>query len=294
MKKLNKLYDIDIGDDEIRIIRPKTPPNVRPGRRKRRLLIAFGTLAAVVAIICGIVLIVGKVNSPPAVNDDKETPDSYTVANTTRNSGSASRHGFVNVTDTVVNDKGFTILTPVDAVPSLHIGADILNDTTAVLVAQAADFRADNGDIAGTFVYKGNLIAKGEAKPGFCAIINGELTVGVSDTSPMLEEAIATDGYFFRQYPLVVGGQIVENKPKTKSLRKALTTIDGKPVIILSHDRMTLHDFSQSLVDLGVPNAIYLVGSNAYGFARKENGETITFGERVKNMPPKANYIVWR
>lgn len=30
-----------------------------------------------------------------------------------------------------------------------------------------------------------------------------------------------------RQYPLVVGGQIVENKPKGTSKRKALATLNG-------------------------------------------------------------------
>lgn len=207
---------------------------------------------------------------------------------------SSSPAGFVSFADTIVNGNKFTILTPYNATPSLHIGGDILDDTTAVLVVQAANVRGDNGEIAGAYVYKGNLKSKGKATPGFCAIIDGKLTIGVSPATPLLEEAIESDGYFFRQFPLVVGGQIVENKPKGKSQRKALADLNGTTVVIMSHDRLTFHDFAQSLVGLGVSNAIYMVGSTAYGFARKQSGEIVTFGERVKNIHPNANYLVWR
>ncbi len=152
----------------------------------------------------------------------------------------------------------------------------------------------DNGEILGAFVLKGNLLSTGRSKAGFCAIIGGAITVGVADTTPFLEQALDSGGDFFRQYPLVVGSQIVENKPKGKSYRKALAELSGKMVVIMSCDKMTFHDFSQALVDLGVTNAIYLVGSTAYGFARVEDGSIVTFGEKVENSPEHVSYIVWR
>ena len=79
--------------------------------------------------------------------------------------------------------------------------------------------------IAGAYVVKGELLSKGEAKAGYCSIVNGEVNIGVADATPMLEEALMKDGYFFRQYPLVAGGQLIENKLKGAALRKALAVL---------------------------------------------------------------------
>ena len=49
------------------------------------------------------------------------------------------------------------------------------------------------------------------------AIINDKITIGIADNSPLFEQATETGGYFFRQYPLVDNGKLVENEPKNKS-----------------------------------------------------------------------------
>lgn len=41
----------------------------------------------------------------------------------------------------------------------------------------------------------------------------------------------------------------------------------------------SFHDFAQALADLGVDQAVYLVGSSAYGWAVDEVGTTFEFGE---------------
>ena len=64
--------------------------------------------------------------------------------------------------------------------------------------------------------------------------------------------------------------------------------------MILSEEPMTFHDFSQSLIDLGVTNAIYLVGSTSYGYARDAQGRRISFGRRSDRPLKNTNYIVWR
>lgn len=157
-------------------------------------------------------------------------------------------------------------MTPHNAVPVLEIGDRVLNDSITVLVVQAADVRCDNG----------------------------VPTVGVADATPMLDQAIETEGYFFRQYPLVVGGQIVENKPRGRALRKALVSNGGVVSVVLSRSKLTFHEFSQALVDLGVDNAIYLCGSTAYGFARDSAGARYEFGRRGSDTWDNTNYMVWR
>ena len=121
-----------------------------------------------------------------------------------------------------INDIPLDIYIPHNAVPELVLGVPDIHDKSIVLTTQAADIRADNGKIVGAFVLKGKPLSWGLSKRGYCGIIDGNITVGVADNSPMFEEATEKGGYFFRQYPLVDNGVLVENEPKGKSVRKAL------------------------------------------------------------------------
>lgn len=279
----------DIGENEIRIISPGS--NIAQRKRRRRAVRSILVTAGVLLTAClAIILML------PAGNDgEKATVDETAGIPTEMSDISTSLKAdpFTSVTDTVANGIKLSILTPTDAVPTLVIGREALEDSTAILIAQAADIRRDNGEIAGTFVVDGELAGKGEAKAGFCSIINGELTVGVADATPMLEQALTADGCFFRQYPLVVGGQIVENKPKGRAIRKALAETEGKVCVIVSRDRATFHDFSQALVDMGIRNAIYLVGGDSAFSYKGSDGIRHTSG-RVPEGMENVNFIVWR
>lgn len=293
----------DIKDDEIRIISSEKKENnihLEKPSKKQKLVVA---ISMVVAVICmaAIVCFAWKNFS----DNDSETlelvaNEPIVVEDNTEEETSASieieqiGEGYVTILDTTINRKPFSIFKPMNLNPTLQIGTEVLNDSTAKFVVQAADVRSDNGGIVGAYVNKGELISKGQAKSGFCAIIGGKINIGVADATPFLEQALETDGYFFRQYPLVVANQIVENKPKGESLRKALAELNGEPVVIMSREEMTFHDFSQSLVDLGVINAIYLVGGKGYGYAVNDEGMKIEFGRRLRKMHENTNYIVWR
>lgn len=286
----------DIDDTEIRIISSQEVgrPAKRGGATRLWLVILAVALAACVVAI--LFFVSGK-SSPetastpseevlrPALPDDNTDGQSDTII---------AAKGFTCVTDTTVNGRGLTILTPRNAAPALAVGPEALADSTIVLACQAADVRADNGRIAGTYILGGELLSKGEAKAGFGAIINGALTIGVADATPLLEQALETGGFFFRQYPLVVGGQIVENRPKGRSIRKALAETDGHISVIVSRERLTFHDFSQALVDAGVRNAIYLVGSESACTYLDADGRRHTFNTRAQSAGENINFIVWR
>ena len=278
--------NIDIDDNEIRIITSKsgngtsTPP--------RWLYYA---------IVCAAVAIIATVYALLWGSDDTADSEELAVTQEAAAPGDTAtvvKKGYVEITDTVVGNVPLVILTPRDATPKLHIGIDVLQTPDVVMAMQAADIRSDNGGIVGAYVVDGNLVSKGQAKSGFCAIIDGNITIGVADATPFLEKAIESDGYFFRQYPLVVGNQLVENKPKGRSLRKALAEWNGTTVVVLSHSRLTFHDFAQTLVDLGVANAIYLVGSEAFGFAVDSEGNRTEFGKEAPSPKASTNYIIWR
>lgn len=207
--------------------------------------------------------------------------------------------GYTEIIDTLVNDIPIRIYIPHNAELSLHIGKVDKADKSIIYVAQAADVRADNGGIVGAFVLKGEPRAWGLSKKGFCASINGEITIGVADNSPLFEKATEEAGYFFRQYPLVSNGKIVENELKGKSIRRAICDRQGEIFMVETGTTESFHDISQALVDMGVDQAIYLVGSSAYGWAIDENGIIHEFGEDNyytgrRRMPKNTSYIVWK
>ena len=292
MNKLN-----DIGDDEIRIISRgvngiQCPSQPDSGDSKKSPWGRVGCLAIVVAIIVAVVWLLFWHSS-----DD--TTEQESLAVTTEGASNSDevvlhKKGYVEILDTVVGRVPLVVLTPHDAVPSLHVGADVLQSKDVVLAMQAADIRSDNGGIVGAFVVEGNLLSRGKAKTGFCAIIDGTITIGAADATPLFEKAIESGGYFFRQFPLVVGNQVVENKPRGESLRKALAEWRGATVVVMSRIAMSYHDFSQTLVDMGVTNAIYLVGSSSAGFAVNSHGIRTNYGEPSPPLYENVNYIVWR
>lgn len=196
--------------------------------------------------------------------------------------------------DTMVNDIPLRIYVPLNARPRLELGYGITKYREEhILFFQAADIRADNKKIVGAFVLQGNVLSRGLSKRGYCAIIDGEITVGVADNSPLFEEATEKDGYFFRQYPLVDKGTLVENELKSKSIRRGLCELEGRIVVVETETTESLHDFAQALVDIGTQNAIYLVGSTAIGWACDTEGNGTKMGLWDNRAFRNVNFIVW-
>ena len=279
----------DIKDDEIRLI----------GRQevmRRPLYKRWWFWAAVVAVCLLVAVVIALLVRNSGSDVPKTVPETVVEPDAVAPTVVATEPATVLVRDTVVNDVPLRIQTPVNAVPELHIGIPDTNDKSIVLCLQAADIRADNKEIVGAFVLKGELLSRGVAKKGFCAIIDGKIQIGMAESTPLFEEATSKDGYFFRQYPLVSNGQMVENKPKNKALRHALCELDGKIVTVSSLDKESFHDFAQAVTDLGVQNAIALTGGDAYGFRRDlDNGCQPWGGDvRMWKKMEHVNFIVWR
>lgn len=287
----------DINDKEIRIISSNTDTGSSTSGRWYTRSTVWMSIAACI-IIAGVFLYgflkSGNCSSNENLLVSVKGSDSKTTSANSKADSTPIKAGYVEITDTTINNIPLSIFTPRCAVAKLQIGNEALNDTNAVFVVQAADVRKDNGQIVGTYVSEGNLISKGQSKSGFCAIIGGAPIVGVSDATPYFEQAIETNGYFFRQYPLVVGGQVVENKPKGKSLRKALAERKGEIVVVMSKSDLTFHEFARALLDIEVSNAIYLVGSSSFGFAVDPVGRRVEFGQRAASYPTNTNYLIWR
>jgi hypothetical protein len=207
--------------------------------------------------------------------------------------------GYTEIRDTIINDIPIRIYIPHHAEMTLQLGRLDRQDTTIIYAAQAADVRADNGGIVGAFVLKGEPKAWGLSKKGYCASIDGKVTVGVADNSPLFEQATERGGYFFRQYPLVNNGTPIFNEPKGKAIRRAICDREGTIFMVETLAKESFYDFAQALADMGTDHAVYLVGSTAYGWAVDREGIAHEFGyddcyAGRRRMPKNTSYIVWR
>lgn len=302
----------DISDDEIRIIgdssapkstpAPKSAPMPAPtfAKRKPSIFRRWWFWAALIVLLVVSLLTLWSIISQRSSAHHAVPEEQYDFVDATPAPISPTLENDapsnVLVRDTVINDVPLCILTPVNAVPELMLGIPDTTDESLVLGLQAADIRADNGGIVGAFVLKGELLSRGVAKKGFCAILDGKIQLGMAQSTPLFEEATDKDGYFFRQYPLVSNGRMVENKPKNKAVRHALCELEGRVVVVSSLDNESFHDFAQSLVDLGVQNAIALVGADAYGFFRAQETGFSSWGTDVHRWKDaeNVNFVVWK
>ena len=279
----------EIQDDELRVIgRPSGSEDTRKPRKWLWIVMAVAIVAAVVAatIICS--RKPGPGNDP-VVFDSSIKEKIEPLGNYADTTGKA----YTEHLKQTINDIPLDIYIPHNAKPSLAIGTPDIFDKNIVLVTQAADIRADNGKINGAYVLAGKPMAWGLSKKGYVGIIDDKITVGVADNSPLFEEATEKGGYFFRQYPLVDNGVLVENEPKGKAIRKAICDRAGEIIVVMSISPESFHDFAQALVDLQVDNAVYLVGSDSFGFFRDKYDHFTQICEKRREGYKYENYIKW-
>jgi hypothetical protein len=192
----------------------------------------------------------------------------------------------------VENDVSMYVFHLIDMTAELNIDAGKYTDDTECLILQAADIRKDNGKFVGDFVLNGKRLSSGKRKKGYCAIIDGKITIGMSDTDDVMNRCMAKGGSFFRQYPLVSRGVMQENELKGKSIRRALALKGDKLYVFETEYRESMHDFAEALQDMGVTEAISLVGGNKaymYWLQDDELYESYDLSE-VKNN----NFIVFK
>ena len=284
-----KLNKYDIQDTEIRVIgESSSSPKRKWGWMILAAVLVIGVIASIIAFSCarsqeeeGIFERSVHQAIPHPLRGWIQSLDSITDV-------------CVITKDTTVNDIPMRLYVPLNMTPRLEVGYKCIDDTTHnMLLFQAADIRADNKKIVGAFVLRGKPLSWGLSKKGYCGIIGDQVTIGVADNSPLFEQATEVGGYFFRQYPLVSNGVLVENELKSQSTRRGLCELEGKVVVVETYTPESLHDFSQALVDIGTTNAIYLVGSAAIGWHRNFDGVGVASGQWEPRVFKNVSFIVW-
>lgn len=297
---MNSKYDIK--DDELRVIgKPAAGNAAKPKKLRKAYIWSALAVASLAAALC--VFLPSGNNAVEMEEEGLFEPVAETISNAPSipikekfgTIASPSVPGYTEKIDTVVNDIPLDIFIPHNAYAELCLRTPDISDNDIIFCAQAADIRKDNKKIVGAFVLKGQPLSWGLSKKGYCAIIDSTITVGVADNSPLFELATEKGGYFFRQYPLIDNGKLVENEPKNKSIRKALCSRNGEIMVIVSNTPESFHDFAQALADLGTDNAIYLVGGEyAKGWYRNSSNEFIDFTKARRDPYKNENYIIWK
>ena len=289
--------DDNIQDDELRVLGKPSPEE--PKKKGFKWYYAVAILLIISGVIFAAVRLF-DIRRNEIVPDFYETELSDTIAMSETipvmeklGNYKDSLKAYTEHIEMTVNDIPLDIYIPHNAKPRLFIGTPDINDKNVIFTTQAADIRADNGKINGAFVLAGEPKAWGLSKKGYCGIIDGKITIGVAANSPLFEEATETGGYFFRQYPLVDNGKLVENEPKGKAIRKAICDRGGEILVVMTQEPESFHDFSQALIDLGVGNAVYLVGSVSYGYFRDKLDQLSIIYNKQRGGQKYENHIQW-
>ncbi len=276
----------NIHEDEIQIL-GGSPSNKQPKKSKHNSKI-------IIVCIIAAILVTGIITAIYLSKNTEEDTDIPTSTVTVSQEKNTKETSYVEVFEETVNDVPLYVYVPRNTKIELTSSRPDVNDQNIVFATQAADIAADGESIVGDFVLAGKQLAKGKSKQGFCAIIGDKISIGVDTSTPLLDETIQNNGYFFRQYPLVANGKMIENKPKGKTIRRAIGKRNNTIVIVESRSRESFYDFAQSLVDIGVTDAIYLVGGNAYGWYQDIDGKQNVFGSTDSDIIKSPNYIVFK
>ncbi len=155
-------------------------------------------------------------------------------------------------------------------------------DHNVLLYTRTADY-TPTGKYIGSLVIDGEEKRHDVSRLGYCAMVGGNMVIGISRSDNVKEYVIDRDGSFFRQFILVSDGEL----PKRfvlhgKVERKAIGRMaDDRLCIIETRHPETLWDFADALREYGFVDAIYLTGGNESGFYRAQDG-TARFAEKAE------------
>jgi len=270
---------------------PQNDQNNAPKKKRTWIFSLIGILIILLSILA--YLLTQERTTEYYFEPEETTQQSISVV-TTDTIKTLEETAYIEKLEETINDVPLSIYIPHHATMALTVGMPNKADSTIIFAAMAADIRKDNKQIVGDFVLSGQRLARGVAKKGFAAIEKNKITIGMGESTPLLQDVINNNGSFFRQYPLVSNGELVDNKPKNKSIRRALAVRNEQILMVESQNRESFHDFSQALIDIGISEAIYLVGGDAYGWYYDKEHIRGEFGEEQPDLPENISYIIWR
>lgn len=271
--------------------------------RRWILVLTIVSIIAIGAIVTALCLYTPRQRTTePLVYEEEEIQIQGVVADSIADSlmqvVPTKPQGYAIVKDTIVNDIPLKIFIPRNAVPELVMGNINKTDSSIILGAMAADFGPDNRKgwiVAGGFILKGELISRSKSKYGFCAINDGEITLGNALKTDFFEKCITDSGDFFRQYPLIENNVPLYSKKRNRTICRALCERAGEFIVVESLTTERFTDFANALAQLDIDNAITLMCSSmSVRWAIDKQGRRYETGAMEQEFPEVVNFIVWR
>lgn len=170
------------------------------------------------------------------------------------------------------------------------------NDILMSVVAAFTSKRPEH--IVGTSVSNGKKkIYSTDAETAYCLIEGDNVYIkSLSENSKLaIERAEKQKGDYFQQMHLVENKkakqcEIFKNRA---TFRRALVQKGEETSIIETLERMTIDDFTKSLIHLGYEQAIYLdMGSWSEGWYKDEDNNVIRIGNNWKSSHLQTNWLV--
>ncbi len=294
---MKRVGNNEIQDNEIRILGSGTLDNPKKDGGGKSPMWIIGIVAAAIllaAVTLGAYFILG--NRPIIGYFESQIFEPTKPIEPITLVKDASSPAYFTVVDTLVGNSKLRIYYPHNAMPSLHVGPLNPEDNSIVFATQAADIRADNMEILGSFVMDGKELSKGASVKGFCAVVGNQISLGYSKSTDLFDQAIDNKGYFFRQHCLVAEGQPIDNNQERRYIRKALCTKGNKVFIVETLTGRSMSGFSNTLIDMGVEYALNLVGTTTYGWYTDKTETRHEFSHRPSEskIPENTSYIIWR
>ncbi len=146
-------------------------------------------------------------------------------------------------------------------------------DSTVLLYNRTADYTPE-GRYLGSVVIDGQVLRSDVSRLGYCAVVDGNMVIGISRFDRLKDYAEEHKGGYFRQFPLVSAGELPDRfRLHGKVERKALARMAGDRLFVVETlHRESLWDFADALREYGFIDAIYLTGGNESGFYRAADG----------------------
>ena len=180
-----------------------------------------------------------------------------------------------------------------------RVKPDINNTNLLTCVVAAFTSKAPE-DVVGTSVSNGKKrIYPTDAETAYCLIIGDQVKIEALDSNHKLAiaRAVKEKGDYFQQMHLIENGEakaceIFKNRA---TFRRALAQKEGETHLIESLDRMTIEDFTNTLISFGYEQAIYLdMGSWSEGWYRNSENQIVRIGNNWKSSHLQTNWLVIR
>ena len=152
-------------------------------------------------------------------------------------------------------------------------------DASVFLYCRSADHKPDSTYI-GSLVIDGEKMEVDRSRLGYMGMADGRMVIGVSRSEKVKDYVASRGGSFFRQFILVSDGVI---PPRFylhgKVERRAIGRIGDTLYYIATRNKETLWGFADALREYGFIDAIYITGGTDYCYYRSADGQRHDIGD---------------